>query len=116
MRGTSPKRKRLPTEAALLFLSSLLHDLSISVNLTGNHEPAVRDVLQDRRYGLALRQDHETMAFFGLKPAVFCAVHGDFFRVTLDSKIQPLGEFMSVRHPTQNSNGTTPKIKRDHSL
>ena len=102
---------------ALLFLSSLIsHDLGVSINLTGNHEPAVRDVLQDRRYDLALRQDHEMTAFFGLKPAVFCAVHGDFFRVTLDSKIQPLGEFMSVRHPTQNSNGTTPKIKRDHSL
>src|SRR5882672_8899234 len=74
------QKKRLPTEAALLFLSSLLHDLSISVNLTGNHEPSVRQIFQGRSFGFVLRQSQQTTAFFGLHPAMFCAVHRYFLR------------------------------------
>jgi hypothetical protein len=37
--------KRPPTEAALLFLSSLLfHELDVSLNLIGNHDPAAREI------------------------------------------------------------------------
>src|SRR6476660_3646685 len=44
--------KRPPTEAALLFLSGpLFHDLDVSVNLIGNHDPAAREICQDRGFG-----------------------------------------------------------------
>jgi hypothetical protein len=43
-------RKRPPTEAALLFLSRPpFHDLDVSVNLTGNHEPAARQIMSGPR-------------------------------------------------------------------
>jgi hypothetical protein len=102
--------KSPPTEAALLFLSGLIsHERGVSVNLTGNHDPAARDIFQDRCHVLALRQGQQTTAFLGLSQTVFCVVHGDFFRVTLDdSCIQPLGEFFV--YPAPDS-----KFKRDHS-
>ena len=77
------KLKRPPTEAALLFLSGpLFHDLDVSVNLIGNHDPAAREICQDRGFGFVLRQGQQTTAFFGLHPAMFCAVHCYFFCVT----------------------------------
>jgi hypothetical protein len=92
------------SEAALLFLSSLIflsrllsHDLGVSVNLTGDHDPAARDIFQELGCGPTLRQGEQTTAFLGLNLAVFCVVHGDFFRVAVDSCIQPLGELFVCR-------------------
>ena len=87
----------MPAIEATLSLSSLLsHDRGVSVNLIGNHDPTAREIFQDRRYSLALRQGQQTTAFLGLNQAMFCVVHGDFFRVNSDSYIHPLGEFLSV--------------------
>ncbi len=41
----------------LLFLSRpIFHDLDVSVYLTGNHDPAAREIGQDRDFGFVLRQ------------------------------------------------------------
>jgi hypothetical protein len=54
------------------------HDLDVSVKLIGNPNPTAREIFKDRGFGFVLRQGQQTTAFFGLNPAMFCAVHCNF--------------------------------------
>lgn len=73
------------TEGALLRLSGpIFHDLDVPIGLTGEHDPAAREIGQHRDFGFVMRQGFPTTAFFGLSSAMLCAVHihCQFFCVT----------------------------------
>ncbi len=68
---------RIPlNRASLSSLGGILfHDRDISIGLVRNHLPAAGQAGQDRGFGTALRQQHETMAFLSLGSAPVCMVH-----------------------------------------
>jgi hypothetical protein len=67
------RASRLLNEAPLSFLNRVfLHDRNISVCLVSNHLPASSKARQNRSFGPALRQEHETMTFLGMSPATAC--------------------------------------------
>lgn len=53
----------------------LLHDRDVSVGLVRNHLPAARQAGQNRGFGSALGEKHETMAFVSLGSAPIRMVH-----------------------------------------
>jgi hypothetical protein len=67
------RASRSLNEAPLSFLNRVfLHDRNISVCLVSNHLPASSKARQNRSFGPALRQEHETMTFLGMSPATAC--------------------------------------------
>jgi hypothetical protein len=56
----------------------LSHDRNIAVGLIGDHFPAPHQAGQNRGFGPALGQKHETMTFIGLSSASVCVVHCSF--------------------------------------
>jgi hypothetical protein len=58
----------------------LFHDRDVSVGLISYHFPASHQAGQDRGFGSALCQEHETVTFIGLGAAPVCAVHCSSFR------------------------------------
>ena len=51
------------------------HNRDVSVGLISYHFPASHKAGQDRGFGSALCQEHETVTFIGLGSAFICAVH-----------------------------------------
>jgi hypothetical protein len=91
-------------EAALPSLSGVLfHDRNIPVGLISYHFPAPREAGQNRGFGSALCQEHETMTFIGLSSASICVVHYSFFHDEIlflaanVSEIREVGD--EVSHP-----------------
>ena len=63
-------------QAALSPLSGVLsHDRHIAIGLIGDHFPASCQAGQNRGFGSALGQKHETMTFLGLGSASICRGH-----------------------------------------
>jgi hypothetical protein len=54
------------------------HNREVSVGLVSYHFPASHKAGQDRGFGSALCQEHETVTFIGLGSASICAVHCGF--------------------------------------
>ena len=75
--GLSQRTNSLPLKS--LLGGFLLLDRDVSIGLVRNHLPAAGQAGQDRGFGSALRQQHETMAFIGLGSAPVCRVHGYAF-------------------------------------
>ena len=68
----------------------LLPDRDVSVGLVRKHLPAAGQAGQDRGFGPALRQQHETMAFIGLGSAAVCMIHVCAFAGSTEDSLFPI--------------------------
>ena len=83
----------LPFPGGFLFL-----DRDVSIGLVGNHLPAAGQAGQNRGFGSALREQHETMAFISLSSAPIRMVHVyAFARASIEEMSIFSGQVLSAR-------------------
>jgi hypothetical protein len=70
------RQKAPPVEAVSPFLSGVSsQNRDIPIGLVRDHVPTPREAGQNRGFGSALGQEHQTVTFIGLSPAPICGVH-----------------------------------------